>query len=275
MLSYQHAFHAGNRADLHKHAAFCRALAGLVRGADPVFVCETHAGRGLYDLTSAEACKTGEAAEGWLAVARDREALARLPGPYVRAVRKLNGGALAPLYPGSPLLAAEILRPQDRLQLFELHRNEYLALAELMREDLRVRVSKRDGLEGAVALAPPPEARLMLLVDPSYEVKTEYAQVAEFLAELHSRKPEAALLAWYPLLPAGLHAPLAESARSLFGPEAVEEMTWRDPAEGRGLYGSGLIRSPGISRLAGPSATPPRPPPPDRRPSIRGRRDRG
>lgn len=262
MLSYQHAFHAGNRADLHKHAAFCRALARLVRGPEPLWVCETHAGRGLYDLSGAEARKTGEAADGWLAVARDREALARLPGPYVRAVRTLNRGALAPLYPGSPLLAAGILRPQDRLQLFELHRNEYLALADLMRDDLRVRVSKRDGLEGALALAPPPQARLMVLVDPSYEVKTEYALVARFLADLRSRKPGAAVLAWYPLLPAGLHEPLAEAARSLFGPDAVEQITWRDPEEGRGLYGSGLIRSPEAGRATQPETrtTPPRRP---------------
>ncbi|NBC31760.1 MAG: 23S rRNA (adenine(2030)-N(6))-methyltransferase RlmJ [Alphaproteobacteria bacterium] len=245
---------------MHKHAAFCRALARLVRGPDPVWVCETHAGRGLYDLSGAEARKTGEAAEGWLAVARDRAALATLPGPYVRAVRGLNGGALAPLYPGSPLLAAAILRPQDRLQLFELHRNEYPALADLMRHDPRVRVSKRDGLEGALALAPPPRARLLVLVDPSYEVKTEYAQVAAFLAALRDRHPAAEVLAWYPLLPAGLHAPLAEAGRSLFGADAVEEVTWRDPGQGRGLYGSGLIRAPGADCTTPPEERATRPP---------------
>ena len=274
MLSYQHAYHAGNRADMHKHAAFCRALARLVRQPEPLWVCETHAGRGLYDLTSAEARKTGEAAGGWLAAARDREALAGLPGPYVRAVRALNSGALGPLYPGSPVLAAEMLRPEDRMQFFELHPQEHTALTALMAEDPRARVSKRDGLESVLTLAPPPQARLMVLVDPSYEVKSEYAEVAAFLAVFKRRWPQATVLVWYPLLPAGLHAVLVEAAQDLFGPDCIEELCWSDPAAGRGLYGSGLIRSPDLTRSATDAATPPQSPPPGRRPNIRARRAR-
>lgn len=274
MLSYQHAYHAGSRADMHKHAALCRALVRLVRQPDPLLVCETHAGRGLYNLTSAEARKTGEATDGWLRVSRDRQALAALPGPYVQAVRALNKGRLRPFYPGSPVLAAEILRPQDRLQLFELHRQEHLALAELMRPEPRARVSKRDGLAGVLALTLPPQARLMVLVDPSYEVKTEYQQVADFLAALRDRWPQAAVLTWYPLLPAGLHEALAEAARTLFGSESIEEIRWSDPEAGRGLYGSGLIRSPEISRRPEPPATPPRSLQPGRRPNIHARRGR-
>jgi 23S rRNA (adenine2030-N6)-methyltransferase len=239
MLSYQHAYHAGNPADLHKHAAFARLIAALVVKPRGITVMETHAGRGLYDLSAPEAIKTGEAALGI-----GRGALP--PGSYADAVAATRAAHGPDAYPGSPFLARHLLRPQDRLVLMELHPAEYRALRSAFGSvpggGPEVALHRRDGFEGVLALAPPTPRKGLVLIDPSYEVKTDYETVPAFVAKLLSKWPEAVVLVWYPILPDARHEVLEKGFVAL--PHVRDEVrfgTGKGKGEGRGMTGSGLI----------------------------------
>ncbi len=230
MLSYQHAYHAGNPADLMKHDALARLLVALTRKPRGITYMETHAGRGLYDLTAPEALKTGEAALGILRADPP-------PGPYVdtlAAVRAVHG---PDAYPGSPLIAQTLLRAQDRLHLMELHPAEHAALKTALKGP-GVAIHKRDGFEGVLALSPPVPRKGLVLIDPSYEVKSDYEAVPQFVKTLLGRWPEAAVLIWYPLLPDGRQARLTEAMASL--PHQRHEVAF-DLGKGKGMVGSGLL----------------------------------
>ena len=228
MLSYQHAYHAGNRADLHKHAALARLIAALTVKPRPITYMETHAGRGLYDLSGPEARKTGEAAEGILKAELP-------PGPYAEALARVRVRHGATAYPGSPLIALELLRPVDRLHLMELHPAEHAALKRALRAP-NVAIHRRDGFEGVLALSPPRPRKGLVLVDPSYEVKADYDAVPAFVAKLAARWPEATVLVWYPILAEGRHERMAAAlARPGVQRHEVRFGT------GRGMLGSGLI----------------------------------
>jgi 23S rRNA (adenine2030-N6)-methyltransferase len=230
MLSYQHAYHAGNAADLHKHAVLAEMLTRLTVKARGISYVETHAGRGLYDLDAPEALKTGEAARGVGAVALDPAT------PYGRAVAALRLEYGPRAYPGSPMIARALLRPQDRITLMELHPAEHAALRAAMTGD-GVAIHRRDGREGVLALAPLKPRKGLVLVDPSYEVKAEYGETADFARALIAKWPEAVIVIWYPLLPAGRHRDLLAGLGTL--PVLVDEVTF-EPAPERGMTGSGL-----------------------------------
>lgn len=238
MLSYQHIYHAGNRADVHKHRLLCALLVALTAKDRPISYLETHAGSGLYDLGAPEALKTGEAAEGIDALLRAGTIPADDPWlPALRAVRAAHGERS---YPGSPALARQLLRPGDVMHLFELHPQ---AVHELRRhlKGPGVHIHHRDGYEGALAIAPPMPRRGLVLVDPSYEVKTEYQAAAGFVLALRRKWPQACIALWYPLLPAGLHE--AMLARLAGADPALQDhrIRWAEPAAERGLYGSGMV----------------------------------
>jgi 23S rRNA (adenine2030-N6)-methyltransferase len=230
VLSYQHAYHAGGPADLHKHIVLADLLARLTAKPRGISYVETHAGRGLYDLAAPEALKTGEAAQGIGRVAPDPAT------PFGRALAAVRSEAGASAYPGSPLVARKLLRPQDRLVLMELHPAEHAALAATL-SGPGVAIHRRDGFEGVLALAPFSLRRGLVLVDPSYEVKTEYGATAAFVRRLVARWPEAAVLVWYPVLPAARHRDLLAALAPL--PVAVDEVAFDPPPE-RGMTGSGL-----------------------------------
>jgi 23S rRNA (adenine2030-N6)-methyltransferase len=232
MLSYQHAYHAAGPADVHKHAALASLIALLTVKPRGIAYAETHAGRGLYDLAAPEAAKTGEAARG----------VGRLPpdpgGSYGRALAAARGAAGPRAYPGSPMIARTLLRPQDRLTLMELHPAEHAALRAAMAGDgPPTAIHRRDGFEGLLGLAPLTPRRGLVLVDPSYEVKADYATAADFARRLAPRWPEAAILLWYPLLPAGRHAALLDELGPLR--PLRDEVRFADPPP-RGMTGSGL-----------------------------------
>lgn len=230
MLSYQHAYHAGGPADLHKHIALAELIARLTTKARGLSYVETHAGRGAYDLAGPEAAKTGEAAQGIVRLAPDPAT----PFGRALAVARARGGGTA--YPGSPLVARSLLRPQDQLTLMELHPAEHRALAEALHGD-GVAIHHRDGYEGVLALAPFRPRRGLVVVDPSYEVKSEYAEAAAFVRRLLAKWPEAAVLVWYPLLPAGRHADLLGGLSPLS--PLIDEVSF-NPQPARGMTGSGL-----------------------------------
>ncbi len=233
MLSYQHAYHAGNAADVHKHALLAVALEYMARKDKPLTYLETHAGRALYDLDAPEARKTGEAAAGiavmapWFAAAH----------PFSRALDAARRHAGPKAYPGSPAIASTLLRPMDRIVLAERHPQEVAALRKaLPGADIRA----ADGPSLVLSIAPPEPRRGMVLIDPSYEVKTEFSTIPDLVQKLRRKWPVGVLAVWYPILRSGADRPLADRLRSL-DPEALSsEVRFPPVRPGHGLIGSGM-----------------------------------
>ena len=199
MLSYQHDYHAGNHADVLKHSALALLIEALKRKDAPFRVIDSHAGSGVYDLTSKMAQHGREFESGAALVmsAADSPACIR---PYLSVLRQLNGDDALRYYPGSPQLARSLLREQDELELFELHPQAAAALRARYRGDRRVHIHDRDGFEGVVAVVPPPERRCIALIDPSYEQKEEFTRVGEVVAACHRRFASGVYVVWYPLI---------------------------------------------------------------------------
>ena len=173
MLSYQHSYHAGNFADVVKHVTLTRIQNYMLQKDKPMLYLDTHAGRGLYDLKSQHALKTGEAALGIeLLYSRRRELPAEFL-PYIRCIEGLNPNNELRYYPGSPWLALQTLRQTDRFCFSELHPNEYDELQQMPHHGKRVFYHDGNGLLQLNALLPPIERRGLVFIDPSYEVKTD------------------------------------------------------------------------------------------------------
>lgn len=236
MLSYQHSYHAGNLADVHKHAALAALLAYLTAKDKPLSWIETHAGRGLYHLDGVEAQKTGEAEAGILRVEP------HLPPdhPYARVLAATRAAHGPGAYPGSPLIAARMLRPADRLHLAELHPGEYAALCQAMagrRADLR----QAEGLALALELCPPVPRRGVLVIDPSYEVKTDYADLPPVIAALARKWNVGVIVLWYPILTQGAHGPMLSRLRRDHPQALCHEIRFEPLRPGHRMVGSGLF----------------------------------
>ena len=235
MLSYQHGYHAGNGADVHKHTILAGLLRTLTRKPRSISVFETHAGRGLDQVDSTQARKTGEAAFG---INRLMPGLSppQAGDPYLDAVAHLRSQLGPRAYPGSPYITQANLRDGDSHILFERHPAEHRALCDAM-DGSDASIHFGDGYEGVLALAPPTPRRGLVLVDPSYEVKSEYAEAARFAHRLAARWPEAVIMIWYPLLDTPRHAPLLEG---LALPRLVHEVEVPQKP-GHGMRGSGMV----------------------------------
>lgn len=213
-MNYRHAFHVGNHADVLKHAALVLCLQELVRKPGALAVLDTHAGRGLYDLEAEEARRSPEWREG-VAPVWEWEAPPPSLAPYRAALAQANPipGALR-WYPGSPLLAASLLRPQDRLVLCELHPQEAAALRRAA--PATAQVHERDGFAAFTALLPPGQSRGLVLLDPAYEQREDWARSVAAMREGLRRFRQGVYLWWRPLKePALVDAADAELAQSL------------------------------------------------------------
>jgi 23S rRNA (adenine2030-N6)-methyltransferase len=195
-VNYRHAFHAGNFADLVKHAALIRLLDRLTAEPSPLTVVDTHAGAGAYDLSDPAQARSKEAETGvrrLLGEPRHPPQLAAL----AKAVRGANEKGRIDVYPGSPALIMEALRPQDRFVAFELRPDDHADLAR--RLDGRGEARKADGYAGVVDVAHETEGRLAVLIDPPFERADDYARVAATVGEVLAAKPDATILVWAPL----------------------------------------------------------------------------
>jgi len=236
MLSYQHIYHAGNLADVHKHSLLAWMLAYLCRKEKPLTYIETHAGRALYDLDAEEARKTAEAEAG---IAQARNWFAP-DHPYARVLAYVAEHDGAQAYPGSPLIAAQLLRPTDHIHLAELHPREHAALALAM-SPTGAKCHLRDGFETAFALCPPTPRRGLLLIDPSYEIKTDYADIPRHIAKLHRAWNVGIIALWYPILTNRAHLPMLDALMAQ-APDALRHEVRFPPARpGHGMVGSGLF----------------------------------
>jgi len=195
-MNYRHSFHAGNFADVVKHAVLALVLEHLKRKETPFFVLDTHAGTGLYDLAASEAERTGEWRGG---IGRVIEAPPPELEAYLAVVRDLNPEGGLRWYPGSPALAARLTRPQDRLAFVELHPEDHATLRRNFARDRRVGVHHGDGYGALKALLPPAERRGLVLIDPPYESADEIEQLRRGLAEALRRWRSGVFLLWYPI----------------------------------------------------------------------------
>lgn len=214
MFSYRHAYHAGNHADVLKHLGLIATLRHLTLKDGGLLLVDTHAGAGSYRLDGEASRKSGEAAEGIVrlraALSTADSAIAPALADYLEVLKDTaNGGTR--LYPGSPLILHALMRAdgRDRLRLFELHPSDaraLLALVQKLGAGRRVQATVQDGFESLKALLPPPpdgagSRRALVLIDPSYEIKSDYARVSSAVQDALRRFPTGVYMVWYPVIP--------------------------------------------------------------------------
>ncbi|HWF75608.1 MAG TPA: 23S rRNA (adenine(2030)-N(6))-methyltransferase RlmJ [Caulobacteraceae bacterium] len=237
-MNYRHVFHAGNHADVFKHAALTLILQHLLAKPQPVAVLDTHAGVGAYDLTSEGAQRTKEYEAG-AALVFGRP-LAAAPA-YAELLAAMNPDGRLAAYPGSPEIARRLLREHDRLVLCELHPEDAASLKARYRGEPRVHVHCRDGYEAAAALVPPPERRGLVLIDPPYEVQDETARLVGALSAGLRKWPTGILCAWYPVKDHAVGDALAKAARAGGWPKALRAEFLAYPIDGASMAGGGLL----------------------------------
>jgi 23S rRNA (adenine2030-N6)-methyltransferase len=240
MLSYRHAFHAGNHADVLKHLVQVLVLQYLVqKEGKPLCYIDTHAGAGSYNLRSANACKNREFDSG-IGRLWQRADLPLALDSYVTLVRSFNPANRLLQYPGSPAIAAKILHPSQRLQLFELHPDDVNRLSRLAERDRRIRVQNSDGFVALKALLPPIEKRALVMIDPPYEVKTDYTTVLSTLLMATRKFATGVYTLWYPLLERESVHELVKKLEAFPVKSLLVELPVQAAME-KGMYGSGMF----------------------------------
>jgi 23S rRNA (adenine2030-N6)-methyltransferase len=201
MLSYRHGFHAGNFADVHKHIILTAIVQSLQRKESPVCIIDTHAGAGLYDLDSMASQKNKEYATGIERIWSQGSVLDPIKSylEIIDAINKSNHTSTLRYYSGSPHIAHQLMRQQDRLVLCEMHTTEYPLLKDNVKGDRRVSVLHQDGYGALKALLPPKERRGLVLIDPAYELKDEYRRCLTELKAAYKRWPTGTFACWYPI----------------------------------------------------------------------------
>jgi 23S rRNA (adenine2030-N6)-methyltransferase len=244
MLSYRHGFHAGNAADVFKHAVLAFCLEYLTQKEKPFLYIDTHAGAGSYSLLEGFAAQNREWEQGIRKLNAPDTVGSPLPVLLEHYHPFMSGAVTETGYPGSPLIAAALLRPGDRAVCFELHPADFILLEETLHRDRRFSLKNDDGLKGLKAFLPPPSRRGLILIDPSYELREEYGAVLSALREALRRFAEGVYIIWYPLLSRTDKgdADFAQNLTDLY-PTARRcriEMIF-DPTRKKGMYGYGLV----------------------------------
>lgn len=245
MLSYLHGFHAGNFADVQKHAALTLVLRMMQVKPSAIAMFDTHAGSASYRLDDERARKTGEADSGIQKVWQFRSQLtsddwAGLLEPLA-SVNSGDPGNRVKIYPGSPALMHHYLREQDQLCAWELHPSEGQSLADWAADSKGVRVIQKDGLGGLIGRLPPAQPRLLALIDPSYEVKQDYESVAETLTRAWKACRHGVFMIWYPILPSAAYRTLKQAIVSSPIRKVYCHEVRLEQVPERGMQGSGLL----------------------------------
>ncbi|MFO7604616.1 MAG: 23S rRNA (adenine(2030)-N(6))-methyltransferase RlmJ [Gammaproteobacteria bacterium] len=239
MLSYRHSFHAGNFADVIKHLVLIEILEHLSKKDSPFDYIDSHAGAGLYNLSSEQSSKLQEYTQG---VGRLTPAAWQELDRYFAILNKYNPTGKLLHYPGSPMIALEILRAKDRAWLFELHPTDCEHLARNTHDDERARVMRADGYQGLLSLLPPVSRRGLVLIDPPYEIKTDYEQILAILAQAYKKFSTGTYAIWYPVVERKridrLEAKLKDS-----GIRKIQrfELAVRADSRGMGMTAAGMI----------------------------------
>ena len=246
MLAYRHAFHAGNHADVLKHAIQVAVLRHMNLKDKAWRLVDTHAGAGAYALNAPQAQKHAEFAQGigklWSA-----KGLPALLADYVAQVRQFNQGGAMAMYPGSPQITRHLMRPQDQLRLYELHPTDHTLLAQSFEGDDQVQVVKGDGFVGIKSQLPPSSRRGVLLIDPPYEIKTDYTAVVAACRDALTRFAECVVIVWYPELILRESGQLPLKLKAVAQAQAKKgwlhaKLTVAEPDEqGYGMLGSGVF----------------------------------
>jgi 23S rRNA (adenine2030-N6)-methyltransferase len=269
MFSYRHAFHAGSHADVLKHTVLIAMLRHLTQKDAALTVVDTHAGAGLYRLDGDYAGTSGEAADGVLKLfaalkpsGKNQPALADVAPAlqeYMDLVDGFNSSSQPKIYPGSPFIIQRLLRggARDKLKLFELHPTDIKTLVAnvaQLQAGRQVAVAREDGFEGLKAFLPPPARRALVLIDPSYEIKSDYAKVTATIQDSLKRFPTGSYVVWYPVIPRPeahevprrLKTLATQAGRpwlqaTLAIGQAEERNVPGEPARGQGLTASGIF----------------------------------
>jgi 23S rRNA (adenine2030-N6)-methyltransferase len=255
MFSYRHAYHAGNHADVLKHFVQVQ-LHQYMNQKDVAYTyIDTHSGAGVYALDSAQAVKSGEYLEG-IARLWERDDLPAALAEYVKLVRGMNPSGRLRYYPGSPYVAEQVARPEDRLRLFELHPADTRLLVENFRKleahkaeqgerarGRRILIDHADGFQGLKSLLPPPSRRALVLIDPPYEVKLDYKHVRDALEDALGRFPSGIYAVWYPVLQRMESRQFADRLKRLPAKEWLHvTLTVATPGpDGTGMHSSGMF----------------------------------
>jgi 23S rRNA (adenine2030-N6)-methyltransferase len=243
MLSYRHAFHAGNHADVLKHCILVNLMRYLAQKDKPYWFIDTHAGAGAYGLDAGYASQNAEHEAG-IARLWQQTDLPPALAEYMAVIRAINPNGNLTLYPGSPYLASKLLREQDRMRLFELHPTDVDLLGKTFPDaGNKIIVTHGDGFAGLKSLLPPPPRRALVLIDPSYEDKSDYNHVFQALTDSLERFATGIYAIWYPLLQRQEAGRLAERFARL------KNVAWLNATlsvsapsrEGFGMHGSGML----------------------------------
>lgn len=242
-MNYRHAFHAGNFADVFKHALLVRMLVYMMRKEQSLRFIDTHAGIGAYDLSGDEATRTGEWRGGIGRVLKSDPPpeVAELLAPWLAAVGAFNEEGRPSIYPGSPALAQKLLRPQDKIALSELHEHDCHTLRRRLGRDDRLRISQMDGYAALNAWTPPVERRGLVLIDPPFESRDEFERIARAIAKASKKWPTGSYAIWYPLKDEDLVDHFYETLAGLGMTRILRlEMSIDEPAPDGPLTASGL-----------------------------------
>lgn len=237
MLSYQHIYHAGNHVDCQKHGI----LSALLQCFDRFHYIDTHSGRGLYDLETAEAAKIQEYSTGidriWPLNNWPKEL--RI---YQHFLEELNPDGVCRFYPGSPMVALAHAQGDDPIDLYEIHPQELDALQYNMADYPQIRIHDHSGWDMLGTALPSSNIQQVVLIDPSYELKDEYDRIPTLVTNALTHAPEAVFLIWYPMLAAKRHEAMIDDFKTLTNyPVLKNEIIVGDPATAKGLYGTGIL----------------------------------
>ncbi|WP_032092492.1 23S rRNA (adenine(2030)-N(6))-methyltransferase RlmJ [Necropsobacter rosorum] len=242
MLSYRHSFHAGNHADVLKHLVLMLIIESLQQKEKGFYYLDTHAGVGRYRLFGEEAEKTGEFAEG-IGRLWERQDLPQAVARYVQQVKKINyGGKALRYYAGSPLIAASLLRPQDRALLTELHPSDYPLLRNNFKQFDNVTTKRDNGFQQLKATLPPKERRGLVLIDPPYELKADYDLVVQAVIEGYKRFATGIYALWYPVVLRQQTKRMIKNLQASGIRKILQlELAVRPDSDQRGMTASGMI----------------------------------